>query len=86
MDHTETYGRGRVHVNGVENFWRLLKRCLAGTYVSVEPFHLQAYVTEQAFRYNNRKDTDAQRVDAVVAGILGKRLTYEQVTGKDQVA
>lgn len=86
VDHTETYVRGRVHVNGVENFWSLLKRCLAGTYVSVEPFHLQAYVNEQAFRYNNRKDTDAQRFDTVLAGILGKRLTYEQVTGKDQAA
>jgi hypothetical protein len=86
VDHTESYVRGRVHVNGVENFWSLLKRCLAGTYVSVEPFHLQAYVNEQAFRYNNRKDTDAQRFDTVLAGILGKRLTYEQVTGKDQAA
>jgi transposase-like protein len=84
VDHTESYVRGRVHVNGVENFWSLLKRSLAGTYISVEPFHLQAYVNEQAFRYNNRKDTDVQRFDAVVAGILGKRLTYLQATGKDQ--
>ena len=83
IDHTETYVRDRVHVNGVENFWSLLKRSLAGTYVSVEPYHLQAYVNEQAFRFNNRKDTDVQRFDAVVAGVLGKRLTYEQVTGKE---
>ena len=86
VDHTETYVKGRVHVNGVENFWSLLKRSLAGTYVSVEPFHLQAYVDEQAFRYNLRKDTDAQRFDTMLAGIVGKRLTYEQVTGKDQKA
>ncbi len=86
VDHTESYVRGRVHVNGVENFWSLLKRSLAGTYVSVEPFHLQAYVNEQAFRYNNRKDTDVQRFDAVLAGILGRRLTYEEVTGKGKAA
>ena len=77
---------GRVHVNGVENFWSLLKRSLTGTYVSVEPFHLQAYVDEQAFRHNLRKDTDAQRFDTVLAGIVGKRLTYEQVIGKGDAA
>ena len=86
VDHTESYVKGRVHVNGVENFWSLLKRSLAGTYVSVEPYHLQAYVDEQAFRYNLRKDTDAQRFDTMLAGIVGKRLTYEQVTGKSEAA
>ncbi len=77
IDHAEAYVRGRVHTNGIENFWSLLKRSLAGTYVSVEPFHLSAYVNEQAFRFNNRKD-----IDTMLAGILGKRLTYEQLTGK----
>lgn len=86
VDHTEAYVKGRIHVNGVENFWSLLKRSLAGTYVSVEPFHLQAYVNEQAFRYNLRKDTDAQRFDTMLSGIVGKRLTYEQVTGKSEAA
>jgi hypothetical protein len=84
IDHAEAYVRGRVHTNGIENFWSLLKRSLAGTYVSVEPFHLSAYVNEQAFRFNNRKDTDAQRFDTMLAGIVGKRLTYDQVTGKTE--
>jgi len=30
-----------VHTNGLENFWSLLKRGLRGTYVAVEPFHLE---------------------------------------------
>jgi transposase-like protein len=59
VDHTERYVQGRVHTNGMENFWSLFKRALKGTYVSVEPFHLQAYADEQAFRYNERKTTDA---------------------------
>jgi len=52
---------GRIHTNGLENFWSLLKRGISGTYVSVEPFHLFRYLDEQSFRYNNRKTTDAQR-------------------------
>ncbi len=41
------YVDGQVHTNGLENFWRLLKRGIKGTYVSVEPFHLFRYLDEQ---------------------------------------
>jgi hypothetical protein len=37
---------------------------------------------EQAFRYNNRKFTDAERFEFAVRGMVGKRLTYAEVTGK----
>jgi transposase-like protein len=53
VDHAVEYVNGRVHTNGLENFWSLLKRGINGTYVSVEPFHLFRYLDEQAFRYNN---------------------------------
>ncbi len=56
VNHVERYVNGRVHTNGLENFWSLLKRGLHGTYVAVEPFHLHRYLDEQMFRYNNRKD------------------------------
>jgi transposase-like protein len=84
---TETYVRGRVHVNGMENFWSLLKRSLRGTYVAVEPFHLARYVDEQVFRYNHRKDgdrklNDADRFAAVMSEVLNRRLTYSDLTGK----
>jgi transposase-like protein len=82
IDHTETYVKGRVHTNGLENFWSLLKRSLKGTYVSVEPFHLQAYADEQCFRYNNRKLNDAERFSLAVAGIVGKRMILKELTGK----
>jgi hypothetical protein len=60
-----------------------LKRALKGTYVSVEPFHLFRYVDEQAFRYNNRQEmNDADRFSAVMKQIVGKRLTYKELTGK----
>ena len=74
---------GEVHTNGLENFWSLLKRGIHGTYVSVEPFHLFRYLDEQAFRYNNRKGlNDGERFDIAVRRIFGKRLTWNQLTGK----
>lgn len=83
IDHTEAYVNGQVHTNGLENFWSLLKRALKGTYVSVEPFHLQAYCDEQCFRFNNRGPmNDAQRFTYLMRKIVGKRLTYAELTGK----
>lgn len=81
VNHMETYVDGTVHTNGIENFWSLLKRTIKGTYVSVEPFHLFRYLDEQSFRFNNRKTTDRRRFLGVVAGILGKRLTYQALIG-----
>jgi transposase-like protein len=83
IDHAEKYVDGRVHTNGLENFWSLLKRGINGTYVSVEPFHLFRYLDEQTFRYNNRKAmNDGDRFRLAVGQILGKRLTYSALTGK----
>src|ERR1700685_283684 len=82
INHAETYVNGQIHTNGIENFWSLLKRSVKGTYVSVQPFHLHRYIDEQAFRYNNRKDmNDAERFDLAVSQIVGKRLTYTELTG-----
>jgi transposase-like protein len=87
VNHLQEYVRGRVHTNGMENFWSLLKRGLNGTYVAVEPFHLSRYVDEQAFRYNNRATkgnplSDADRFHLALSQIAGKRLTFAEVTGK----
>jgi transposase-like protein len=87
VNHVEEYVRGEIHTQGIDNFWSLLKRSLRGTYVAVEPFHLDRYVTEQMFPYNNRatKDnplTDADRFVLAVSQIAGKRRTYEELTGK----
>ena len=83
VDHAVQYVDGRVHTNGLENFWSLLKRGISGTYVSVEPFHLFRYLDEQTWRYNNRKLTDGERFSIAVRGIVGKRLTWAGVTGKE---
>jgi len=83
VDHAVEYVHGRVHTNTLENFWSLVKRGLHGTYVSVEPFHLFRYLDEQMFRFNNRKELDdAGRFDLAVRQIVGKRITFAQLTGK----
>jgi transposase-like protein len=90
VNHAVSYVNGRVSTNGLENFWSLLKRGLHGTYVAVEPFHLSRYVDEQVFRYNHRLDAnriplnDAQRFTAAMSKVGGKRLTYSELTGKDE--
>jgi transposase-like protein len=85
IDHAVEYVDGRVHTNGLENFWSLLKRGINGTYVSVEPFHLFRYLDEQAFRFNNRKEmTDAERFAMVMGSVSGKRLTWNSLTVKDE--
>jgi transposase-like protein len=88
IDHAEAYVDGQVHTNGLENFWSLLKRSISGTYVSVEPFHLFRYLDEQAYRYNNRKDEDGEklhdfdRFKLAMSQVVGKRLTWDALTGK----
>lgn len=90
IDHAERYVDGRIHTNGLENFWSLLKRSIGGTYVSVEPFHLFRYLDEQAFRYNTRKNpagkalSDSERFDIAMRQVVGKRLTFDELTGKHE--
>lgn len=83
IDHTEAYVRDQIHTNGMENFWSLFKRSLKGTYVAVEPFHLQAYADEQCYRYNNRKYTDAERFIKALER-LGGRLTFRELIGDER--
>jgi transposase-like protein len=87
VDHAVEYVSGTCHTNGLENFWSLLKRGISGTYVSVEPFHLFRYLDEQAYRFNNRatkdnKLNDFDRFKLAASQIVGKRLTWNEVTGR----
>jgi hypothetical protein len=80
IDHTIEFVRGKVHTNNIENFWSLLKRTLKGTYVSVDPAHLERYLDEQS-RFNERNDNDGGRFKKLVSSVTGKRLTYDELTG-----
>jgi transposase-like protein len=84
IDHTEAYVKDQIHTNGMENFWSLFKRSLKGTYVAVEPFHLQAYADEQCYRYNNRKYSDSERFMKALERLGGRRLTFRELIGDER--
>jgi transposase-like protein len=84
IDHAEKYVDGQIHTNGLENYWSLLKRTLKGTYISVEPFHLFRYLDEQAMRFNTRSETDAERFAQTLKAVVGKRITFDQLTGQPE--
>jgi ISXO2-like transposase domain len=88
INHAREYVDGQIHTQGIENFWSLLKRGLRGTYVAVEPFHLDRYIDEQVFRFNNRGTkaeplNDGDRFEMLLSQIADKRLTYADLTGKE---
>src|SRR5205814_396611 len=78
VDHAIAYVAERVHTNGMENFWSLLKRMVKGTYVHVSPEHLTGYLDEETFRFNERDLNDAGRFRRTLGGVRGKRLTYKR--------
>ena len=88
VDHMKQYVRGRVHTNGMENFWSLLKRGLNGTYVAVEPFHLSrvsgraGVPLQSSARCARKQDSRCGQILLAVSQITGKRLTYAELTGK----
>jgi transposase-like protein len=84
VNHAVQYVNGQVHTNSLENFWSLMKRNLQGTYVAVEPFHLDRYLDEQMFRFNNRIGyNDGTRFNKALSQVGGKRLTWNELTGKE---
>lgn len=79
VDHATRYVSGRVHVNGLENFWSLFKRSIKGTWTHLATWHLQRYLDEQSWRFNERDHNDGTRFQIIMRGVLGKRLTYRQL-------
>lgn len=76
------YSRNGVTTNTVEGYFSILKRGLVGTFHHVGEQHLQRYVTEFDFRYNNRKISDGERTINALKQIGGKRLTYRRANGQ----
>jgi transposase-like protein len=73
---------GKTHIQSAEAFFALLKRGVYGTFHSVSEQHLQRYVDEFAFRWNNRQTLgvdDFARASELLKGAKGKRLTYRRI-------
>jgi transposase-like protein len=76
----KVYVVGKVHTNGIENFWSQFKRGIYGVYHHVSKKHLPKYLSEFEFRHNNRKATQGNRLDKVL-GRCSKRLTWKMLVG-----
>ena len=74
------YVRAMAHTNGIESFWAMLKRGYQGTYHKISPKHLQRYVDEFSGRHGIRNADTIDQMGAVVAGMVGKRLMYRDLT------
>ncbi len=90
---TTSHGRGEyvnledrsIHSNTVEGYFSIFKRGMKGVYQFCGEQHLHRYLAEFEFRYNNRVAlgcNDADRADALLSGIIGKRLTYAQSSAR----
>lgn len=76
------YGRGDTYTNTIEGFFSIFKRGMKGVYQHCGHNHLHRYMAEYDFRYNNRIALgidDQCRADNLLAGVVGKRLTYQTV-------
>jgi transposase-like protein len=84
VNHMMEHVRGDVSTQAIENFWSCLKRTLTGTYIAVEPYHLDLYLNEQVYRFNNRVNKDdGQRFRKALSMIGDRRLTWNRLTGKE---
>ena len=86
---TTSHGKGEyvnledrsIHSNTVEGYFSIFKRGMKGVYQFCGEQHLHRYLAEFEFRYNNRValgSNDGDRADAMLKGVVGKRLTYQQ--------
>jgi len=79
------YVRGRAHTNNVENFWSLFKRGVIGSFHSVSVKHLQRYLNEFQFRFNNRHAEDL--FGMIITNLaLGTALRYKALTASVDMA
>ncbi len=75
------YARGGVHTNTIEGYFGIFKKGMSGVYQHCAEKHLHRYLAEFDYRYNHREGLgydDADRMEASIPGIIGKRLTYRR--------
>lgn len=84
IDHAVKYANGKIHTNGLENFWSLLKRTIKGTYACPATYPVVRYIDEQATRFNERKHDDAGRFLNTLPRTEGRRITYKKLTGTQE--
>jgi transposase-like protein len=79
------YSIGDLHTNTVESAFSLLKRGIIGTWHKVSAKHLEAYLNEMAFRFNNRKNPFLFR-DTLLKMIEADNVEYKELTANETAA
>ena len=74
------YTNGDVSVNSIESFWTFPKRSIYGSYHRISRKHSQKYMDEFTFRFNTRKYDEEDRFNLTLSSMVGKRMTYQQLT------
>ena len=83
VDHSSgQYVNGDVHTNGIESFWSMFKRGIMGVYHYISPKHTHRYAQEFAGRHNDRGLGVWGRIESLMSGLFGKRLTYRKLVGR----
>ena len=80
------YADGDITTNRIENYWSHLKRSIIGVYYKVSRKHLQMYLNERSFRFNNRMSILSEKIDLFLQGISGKRLTYQTLVYGSEIS
>lgn len=90
MNHkAKEYVRGNAHTNTIEGVFSIFKRGMKGVHQHCEYQHLQRYLNEFDFRYNNRVSlgvSDQTRADTLLSNVVGKRLMYNTSNGAQALA
>ena len=73
------YVRGKVHTNGIESFWSMLKRAHKGTFHKISPKHLQRYLSEFSGKHNVRESDTIDQMRDTVARLVGRNLLYRDL-------
>ena len=74
------YIKDQAHTNGIESFWSMLKRWYLGVYHCMSEKHLQKYIDDAVQKHNGRQEPTMSQISSVVQGMLGKRLSYKELT------
>lgn len=81
VNHSFQFVRGDVHTNGIENFWSLFKRGLIGSFHKVSIKHLDRYLAEFCYRFNNREN-EALFAQTIVYLAIAQAMPYAKLIAK----
>jgi len=84
VNHSKGYVIKGIHINGIENVFKHLKKMIAGTFFHIKLHHFQSYLFEHSFRWNVLKIPDREKMDAFLSKLNGqKRLKYGDLISRD---